>query len=469
MADKDFIVKNGLVTGSNTLTVGSALTVNTTAINHVGSVNAASHTVGTSTIANSTGVYTDTVNAASHTVGTSTVANSTGVYTGTVNATSVNAASHTVGTSTVANSTGVYATTVNAASHTIGSDFIANSTGLYHTGTANVNTLNAGSLSSASQGVTAYSNNNQAIYGISNSNVGVQGVSNSNYGVLGTSNTGVGVLARTLSTGPSLVASNNTVNHLVAAANGNIGIATDTPAAKLDVNGQVNATSHTVGTSFVANSSQITVGGTLIANSTGPYGKTEGNLNVNNALTANNSSNLGGTASASYRLKSDGQVVPSGYISTFNNSNAPTGWTKLTTRNDYAIRIVSGNVSAKTDGVGFTSAFASQSVSGTISSTTAGGNITGGVNAYTLTTSDIPSHSHGGDAGNQFVFLGSGSFGGSGNSRYGANRTAAEGGSGSHSHGHSLGFSGSSHNHSLSGTAINLAVNYVDFILAQAD
>jgi translation initiation factor 6 (eIF-6) len=44
-----------------------------------GTVNAVSHTVGTSTIANSTGVYTGTVNAASHTVGTTFVANSTTV------------------------------------------------------------------------------------------------------------------------------------------------------------------------------------------------------------------------------------------------------------------------------------------------------------------------------------------------------------------------------------------------------
>ena len=39
-------------------------------------------------------------------------------------------------------------------------------------------------------------------------------------------------------------------------------------------------------------------------NSTYAFGKTEGNLNVNNALTANNSTNLGGTAAASYQLNS---------------------------------------------------------------------------------------------------------------------------------------------------------------------
>jgi len=44
---------------------------------YTGIVNASSHTVGSSTIANSTGVYTGIVNAASHTVGTSFIANTT--------------------------------------------------------------------------------------------------------------------------------------------------------------------------------------------------------------------------------------------------------------------------------------------------------------------------------------------------------------------------------------------------------
>ena len=82
-------------------------------------------------------------NAASHTVGSSFIANSTGVTsTGFANvSTSVNSASHTVGTSFIANSTGVYHTgTVNAASHTVGSSFIANSTGVTSTGFANVST-----------------------------------------------------------------------------------------------------------------------------------------------------------------------------------------------------------------------------------------------------------------------------------------------------------------------------------------
>jgi hypothetical protein len=66
----------------------------------------------------------------------------------------------------------------------------------------------------------------------------------------------------------------------------------------------------------VINTSGIFAGSTLVGNSTGAYGKTEGSLNVNNAttaygktegnlnvnsaLTSNNSTNLGGVAAASY-------------------------------------------------------------------------------------------------------------------------------------------------------------------------
>ncbi len=104
------------------------------------SVNSALYTIGSTFIANTTGVYhTGTVNATSFTttnfiantsqIGfTNLIANSIGIYhTGTVNA-----ASHTIGSSLIANSAGVYHTgTVNAASHTVGGNFTANSTGVY--------------------------------------------------------------------------------------------------------------------------------------------------------------------------------------------------------------------------------------------------------------------------------------------------------------------------------------------------
>jgi hypothetical protein len=86
--------------------------------------------------------------------------------------------------------------------------------------------------------------------------------------------------------------------------------------------GIVNGSSITVGTSFTANATVVNAvsynsGSTLIANSTGPYGKAEINLNVNNALTANNSTNLGGTAAASYQLNSTLNANIASYLPTY--------------------------------------------------------------------------------------------------------------------------------------------------------
>jgi len=80
-------------------------TLNVPVLNSSGSVNAASHTIGSILIANTTGVYhTGTINAASHTIGSTLIANTTGVYhTGTINAASI-----TIGSSSfIANSTAV--------------------------------------------------------------------------------------------------------------------------------------------------------------------------------------------------------------------------------------------------------------------------------------------------------------------------------------------------------------------------
>ena len=143
----------GVVNGSSH-TVSSSFIANSTGVYHTGTVNSASHTVGSSTIANSTGVYTGVVNGSSITVGSSLIGNSTGVYhTGTVNA-----ASHTVGTSTIANSTGVYTDVVNGSSITVGSSFQANSTGV----TANSLTVSTNTATIGS-----------SVYVASNGNIGL--------------------------------------------------------------------------------------------------------------------------------------------------------------------------------------------------------------------------------------------------------------------------------------------------------
>jgi hypothetical protein len=75
----------------------------------------------------------------------------------------------------------------------------------------------------------------------------------------------------------------------------------------------------------------------------------------------------------------------------FVQTSAPTGWTKDTTYNDSALRVVSGSVSSG-GSVNFSTALVNRTVSGTVSFTgTAGGT--------TLTTPTIASHTHPGSIG----------------------------------------------------------------------
>ena len=166
---------------------------------------------------------------------------------------------------------------------------------------------------------------------------------------------------------------------------------------------------------------------------------TTGNLPVKTAsskLTFNPST---GTLSAT-TFNGAWSGMPSGTAVIFQQTAAPTGWTKVTTYNDYALRVVSG--SAGTGGtVAFTTAFASQAVSGTVGNTT-------------ITTTTMASHSHtysGGPFGTPFPSGGLDSGGGGAAfAGFTINNTGGDG----------------AHNHSFSGTAINLAVQYVDTIIA---
>lgn len=140
----------------------------------------------------------------------------------------------------------------------------------------------------------------------------------------------------------------------------------------------------------------------------------------------------------------------------FIQTTAPTGWTKDTTHNDKALRVVSGT--ASTGGtVAFTTAFAFQAVTGTIADTTAEGT----VGNTTLATSQIPAHNHSQIGTNTLSGLSSGSGAASGATA----NTGNQGGGGSHNHG----FTGTAHNHIFTGTAIDMAVQYVDTIIATKD
>ena len=148
-------------------------------------------------------------------------------------------------------------------------------------------------------------------------------------------------------------------------------------------------------------------------------------------------------------------AFPAGTKMLFVQTAAPTGWTKDTTYNNYALRIVSGT--AGTGGsVAFTTAFASQTPTGTI----------GTSGATTITTAQMPSHLHGyytayylnSGPGFDGGALAGGSNFGSAYNNYQAippQNTGNTGGDGSHTHAGGT----------FTGSAINLAVQYVDAII----
>lgn len=165
-------------------------------------------------------------------------------------------------------------------------------------------------------------------------------------------------------------------------------------------------------------------------------------------------------------------AFPSGTKMLFQQTAAPTGWTKDTTHNDKALRITSGTVGTG-GSVAFETAFASQTPAGSVSVTVAG---------HALTKAQLPSISSSatfltqGGAGNHennsIIRATTGDFSTAGGPSYGS---GWQGEAGSDSSVLTLSFGGgSSHTHSgstatFTGTAIDLDVSYVDVIIAAKD
>lgn len=138
----------------------------------------------------------------------------------------------------------------------------------------------------------------------------------------------------------------------------------------------------------------------------------------------------------------------SGTAMLFIQTAAPTGWTKSTAHNNKALRVVSG-AAGSGGSVAFTTAFASKSVVGTVGSTT-------------LSTAQMPSHQHAPPAGQGYPYVSSAAITGKVNPAEGSGNWDF---GGSHA---SVGGSGS-HNHTFTGTNIDLAVQYVDAIICTKD
>ena len=146
----------------------------------------------------------------------------------------------------------------------------------------------------------------------------------------------------------------------------------------------------------------------------------------------------------------------------FAQNAAPTGWTKDTTNyNRHAMRIVTGTGGGTAGTVDFTSAFTSQAVAGSVAVT----GISGSTSATTLSTAQIPSHTHTYDKTNFAGAFGGAKFGSPAGVSTSSATSGSTGGGGSHDHS----FSFSSGTSTFTGTAIDLAVKYLDVITATAD
>ena len=160
---------------------------------------------------------------------------------------------------------------------------------------------------------------------------------------------------------------------------------------------------------------------------------------------------------AAYDKASAAATFPAGTQMLFVQASAPTGWTKQTTVNDAAIRVVSGTTGGGTGGnVAFSTVFMSDKAI----------TLSGNVGATTISSGQSPSHSH------SFLLF---------DNRLG-NYTALRNTDGAATSlqkvtnsWNSMPFpvsdtsgGNSSHTHSLSGTAtVDLSVKYLDTILCK--
>jgi hypothetical protein len=139
--------------------------------------------------------------------------------------------------------------------------------------------------------------------------------------------------------------------------------------------------------------------------------------------------------------------IPAGSVVLFYQAAAPTGWTQVTSVNDMALRMVSGTGGTTAGTTAFSTVFANQTPTINVSGLSAG--------ATTLSTAQMPSHSHSVQMCN-----GGGTLGrfGAGNPEqpFGTTNTNSTGGGGSHTH---------SISGSATSSAITLNVQYANVII----
>ena len=194
-------------------------------------------------------------------------------------------------------------------------------------------------------------------------------------------------------------------------------------------------------TTGVTGTLPVTNGGTGVATLTTAYGvlaagttATGALQNIGTGTAAQVLTSNGAGALPTFQAAAGGTTIPAGTRMPFQQTAAPTGFTKDTTAaiNDSMLRLVTGTASS-----GGSTAFSTWSA---VTST----------GAYTLATSEIPSHTHSYDRGSGSILVNSNK----GTATFSTNSstsTGAEGGGNSHSH------------------SLTRSLKYYDFIIASKD
>lgn len=245
------------------------------------------------------------------------------------------------------------------------------------------------------------------------------------------------------------IVNNGTANTITVKVSGQTGVAVPAGRSYLLYNNGTDVVNALNGISPVSGgtgTNTLTANSVIIGNGTSPVNFVAPGSS-GNVLTSNGTNWTSAAAAA----------FDAGTRMIFAQNTAPTGWTKDTTNyNQHAMRIVTGTAGGTGGSVDFTTAFASQTPSGTVSVSGSAGNTTLGVPT-------IPSHRH--DArGDSVAYSYSAprinSIATSYRHSLFPNVVLATGGGGAHSHPLSISSA------TFSGSAINLAVKYLDVITA---
>tara|TARA_X000001036_G_scaffold362768_1_gene346429 strand:+ start:106 stop:939 length:834 start_codon:yes stop_codon:yes gene_type:complete len=189
----------------------------------------------------------------------------------------------------------------------------------------------------------------------------------------------------------------------------------------------------------------------------------EARMQVSNAPTNGyflqaQSGNTGGLTWAEVPEGED--FIPNGSVMVFFQANAPTGWTKVTTQNDKTLRVVSGTGG----GTGGDWAMSAGETTSNHAGHTHGHSLSAG--SHTLSTSQMPSHNHGGvitgTSSGQIATYGN--WVGTGVLSSSSGSTGSTGGGGGHSHSLSGSISSDgAHTHTIQ------APQYIDVIICSKD